>query len=337
MAAYIVQLAKLANVSTATVSRVLNGKSNVSEETRNKVLALAEELNYTPNHPARIFSQAPTKRILVTANTLSNRFFATVLEGIQNLASLNGYDVFLSPLQNPHTNELRGLLPFKQHCVDGLIVVSSSPSYFRALDEFPPDAPIVQCSEYDASLPFPYVAVDNYISAKKAVQYLISLGHKKIGLFNRTATLLHAQERERGFYATMEECGLPINPRWIVHVNSAVFETAYSAARNLLMNDERPTAVFATSDSYAAAVIHAANALGLRVPEDLSVIGFDNIVISTLVRPTITTISQPQQQIGELSCSLLLNMLNDIPVLEKKNFLETEILVRQSTGACHAP
>jgi DNA-binding LacI/PurR family transcriptional regulator len=192
--------------------------------------------------------------------------------------------------------------------------------------------PIVRCNEYCEVNGISFVCIDEFAAARKATDYLISCGYKKIALLNCSLHFPFVRQRETGYLEALSNAGLEKKAEWIAHISSINYALAYSSAMDILTQNDRPDAFFAVSDVYAIAVIHAVKRLKLRVPEDVSVIGFDNIEISSMVDPTITTIEQPDEQIGYQGCELLIEKINNPQIPSKRIFLDTELIVRESTA-----
>lgn len=333
MAVTITDIAKMANVSIATVSRVVNGSDKVSTETFNRVTRLIEKHNYIPNTAGRSLRQAKTNRILVIAHSNGNPFYVDVLEGVQKVARASGYSTLVRFVSLDEEGAASSSRLFLENTVDGAIIMVERNAMRKALEGFPPDAPVVQCSEHDPTLPYPYVRVDDVAAARRATEYLIHQGHRDIGLFNFDTSAGYGVYREEGYCGAMNQNGLPVRADRILHLKDISYNTAYTVARNCLRNKDRPTAFFAVTDYYAAALINAAQSLGLRVPQDLSVIGFDNMDISWMMSPGITTVGQPRYRIGSVCASLLLQMLEGVTVSEKEHIVETELIIRGSASA----
>jgi LacI family repressor for deo operon, udp, cdd, tsx, nupC, and nupG len=192
--------------------------------------------------------------------------------------------------------------------------------------------PIVQCSEYNQNYDsVSYVGIDDVSASRKAVEYAISTGHKKIALMNSTYRFHYAERRKTGYEEALFNAGLEIVPEWNVQIPDIDFGMAYSAASKLFALPNPPDAVFTISDFFAAAAIKAAAAAGLRVPQDVIAIGFDNINVAITTTPSITTVSQPRYQLGYTAFELLLNETMNPGIPKQHIFLDTEMIIREST------
>jgi LacI family repressor for deo operon, udp, cdd, tsx, nupC, and nupG len=188
------------------------------------------------------------------------------------------------------------------------------------------------CSEYCDVKGISFVSIDDLTAAKKATSYLAACGCKKIALINSNLRHQFAQHREQGYLEALEEVGLEKNADWIAHISSVDYAIVLPYAMNILSLPNRPDGVFAISDVFAVATIHAAKRLGLRIPEDISIIGFDNVAISSMIDPPITTIEQPGIKIGAQALELLIEKINNPTIGKKQIILDTELIVRESTG-----
>jgi DNA-binding LacI/PurR family transcriptional regulator len=190
---------------------------------------------------------------------------------------------------------------------------------------------IVMCSSYCDVNSVSFVSIDNVSSARRAVEYLILLGRKKIALLNFSLEFPFACYREQGFDEALSNAGLSKNDAWISHLYSIDYQLAYSNAMHILSLPELPDACFAVSDVYAVAMIHAAKKKGIRVPQDISVVGFDNIALASMTDPAITTIAQPGTQMGYHAGELLIEKIRSPGTPKKRIILNTELIVREST------
>lgn len=323
------EIAKQANVSIATVSRILNHKDNVKSATKEKVLSAMEELQFKPKAASNI-NDSTSKVILMCVPDFNNPFNASVIDGVQKSAHDHGYDVLLLQSKDFYTDSRDYLNILKNNSLAGILILSSAP-HSRLLDELSFRCPVVMCSEYSESYGVSYVSIDDVAAAKKAVNYLISTGRKKIGLLNCNMKFKYARHREHGYYEAMEAAGLEICPEWIAHISSINFNLALSNARHILSLPNRPDALFCTSDYFAVSVVRAANEAGISIPDDLSIVGFDNIELSLMCNPPLTTIEQPSYDIGFQACELLIEKILNPNVPDRQIILSTELIVRGST------
>lgn len=331
------EVAKMSGVSVATVSRVLNGKQNVAAQTRERVLKAAEQLDYHPNMMGRNLRQSRSGLILLLAPKICDDFYSALADGAQSAAEENGYHVLLSHSRhNPNTAQIY-LSMLKRKMVDGIIMFD----HIHPTDlwrDFDKSVPIIQCCEYDAKLPMTYVSVDDFAAAYKATNYLLSLGRRKIGLLNFVTNHVFSVQRQAGYLAALQDAGIAFNPAWVRYSSKTSLNSAAGVAFDLLSlpEQERPDAVFAVSDIYAAAVLRVARRLGLNVPKDLSVVGFDDTQVATISDPQLTTMHQPRFDMGAEACRQLIHKIKNPDAPPMSILFEAELIVRDSTCALGA-
>lgn len=316
------QIADAAEVSTATASRVLNQPQTVKPETRNRVLQAMKKLNYQSRRRG-------DQVILATFSTLANPFYGLIIQGMQEAAYKRNYQLFIRQLDLPLEEQSYDFL-LENPTFHGVILTHPVPNE-GVLQSILAKHPVVMCSQYSDNTEVPCVVIDDYAASKNAVNYLISIGKKKIAILNAQSSYSYARFRERGFSDALTEAGLPINPKFIAHVNEADYHLAFSSIINILSEPEKPDAIFCVSDVFASAAIKAAEQLHLSVPRDVAVMGFDNISLSSMTVPAISTVNQPMYQLGWQSCNLLIDRLEDTPIITNRVVLSTDIVVRQST------
>jgi LacI family repressor for deo operon, udp, cdd, tsx, nupC, and nupG len=295
-------VAELAGVSIATVSRCVNNPEKVTEKTRLKVQAAIVDTGYAPNTLAQSFRRGRTNLIMVVLPSVGDPFFTEVMRGIRTAAKEKGYSVVIEETQlNTMTaDEIGAMLVSRQ--TDGIILLASmSPFGTEILSaENRRRLPIVVgCEKVSPDLAdLPSVHIDNVAAAMEATNYLISQGHKRIGMIYGQESSLLTKDRELGFRAALEQAKLPIEDGWVAEGQLSI-EGARQATRELLDSGNRPTAIFCANDEMAIGCLHEIKAAGLRVPEDVSVVGFDDIRYAEVTDPPLTTISQPAEEIGE--------------------------------------
>ena len=323
-------VANEAGVSIATVSRVLSGKGPVSPEKRQLVIDAVEKLDYNIDQGSRTSPKAGTSILLMIVPRISNPFYSEIIHGFQNNAYKHGYEVLLcQSMSSPRrTEEYINLL--KNRVVDGAVTLEPlpSPEIFMAAGR---NYPIVQCCEYIEGLDYSYVSIDNVQAARKAVQYLHSLGYRKVALLNAGLNFKYARDRQEGYGQALAEQGIAVSPEWIVNIADVNYSLALGAAESLLRLPNPPDAIFAVSDVIAAAVIKSAKKLGINVPRYLAVVGFDNTEISLMCDPSITTVNQPRYELGSYACDLLLEQIRDPKAPARHLLLNTELIAREST------
>lgn len=321
----IAEVAKRANVSTATVSRALNGSPSVKESTRKLILSIADNMERESN-PSQEFRD---KIILASFPDLSNPFYADIFKGISDAASARSYKVVFYSMDNHASKE--GYAFFAENVFyAGLIIAHAVPDP-HLLDPIRSRVPIVMCAEHNEGDIAPYVAIDDRAAAYNAVRYLISSGRTRISMINTSLRHNYATHREAAFRECLRDHGLPIREEWITHLSEVNYNLGLTAAAQILSGDDRPDAFFCVSDVFAAAAINVGAGLGISIPKDLAVVGFDNIDIAAMTVPAITTVAQPTYQIGAQACQLLIDQLEYHTSMPRQIILNTELILRNST------
>lgn len=321
------EIAEKAGVSIATVSRILNETGRVSPATRQKVYTAIRELEYGSG----LKRQMPLyQTILALVPDFYNPFYAGIIEGAQTTARAAGFELFLMPIGGSYLNPAALTNLIRREGFSGVLWLCTAPDT-ELLSMVRQHCPMVMVGEYLEDYPCSYVSIDDVSAAFRAVNYLIGTGCRRIGMINCSVKYKYARHRLEGFRQALEQSGLTFHPDWYATVPSIDYTLAYSAAMQLLHTDPAPDAIFASSDVLAAAVINAAHTLGIRVPEDLSVIGFDNVVTSQITQPAITTIAQPCFQLGQQACSILLEKILNPEIPDRHTLLSTEMIIRNSS------
>ncbi len=323
-------VAKLANVSVATVSRVLHNPETVREPTRKKVLSVIEQLNYQPNMLARQFRRNETKIILVVVPSIMNTVFSGIIEGIEYEASKHGYRVLLGNTNRNVENEYGLVELLKQKQTDGMILLSErmDADYIKALSE---EYPLVLATAYIEGLKVPSVSIDNVSSSRDAVEHLIGLGHREIAHITGPLKFAMSRGRYKGYKQALMQNNIEIR-NMLVQEGDYTFESGYNQMLKIMAIEKTPTAIFAANDDMAMGAIKAAKELGHSVPTDLAVVGFDNIGFSSKFDPALTTVAQPLFEMGQKSMNLLLLQMQGKPIVKSQYVLECELIVRESCG-----
>lgn len=326
----------MAGVSIATVSRCVNNPEKVTEKTRLKVQKAILETGYSPNTLAQSFRRGRTNLVMVVLPSIGDPFFTDVMRGIRTAAKAKGYSVVIEETQfNTMTaDEIGAMLVSKQ--TDGIILLASmSPFGTEILSaKSRRRLPIViGCETISPELAeFPSVHIDNVAAAKEATNYLISQGHRHIAMIHGQASSLLTKDREYGYRAAMKQARLTIEEGWVVEGELSI-EGAIRATRKLLNHQHRPTAIFCANDEMAIGCLHAVKSAGLRVPDDISVMGFDDIRYAEVADPPLTTIGQPAEEIGERVMYRLCREIEDGRNGETTpEIVPHELIVRQSVA-----
>lgn len=325
------------NVSVATVSRVLNQSSLVRAETRERVLKAIKDCHYIYNALAGSLSARKTTTLGVIVPTITNPVFAMVTKGIQDYAQVNGYSIILGNTDYNEENELRFVHLLQEKRADGVIL--NGP--WR-------DAPIVPLMK-KTKLPFVitwqtvldkdvnYVAFDNFKSAYRIVEHLLGLGHRRIGMIaGKFSVSERAVMRWKGYRKCLADHNIPYDPQLVLE-REYVFSDGKEAMAHLLTLPSPPSAVFCGNDILAIGAIVCAKEMGLRVPEDLSVGGFDDMEISAYYDPPLTTVAVPAYEMGQLAAKVLIKNIRGGCKKPQQYILDTNLIVRGSTSSREKP
>ncbi|PNT92745.1 LacI family DNA-binding transcriptional regulator [Clostridium thermosuccinogenes] len=322
-------VAKVAGVSVATVSRVLNNSSSVSARTRENVLKAIKELNYQPNLLGRNLRRMEARMILVLLPNISNPFYSRVVKGIEDVARKNDYFIMLCNTDSDASQEKLYLKLLKNRLSDGVIFLAPELKK-EELSEIGINYPTVQCCEYKEGARVSHVTIDNYAAGYNAVKHLIDLGHKRIGLISCRNNFVSTKQREAGYRKALEDSGIDFDSRLITYGDYS-FMSGMRCARQLLDLEGGVTAIFAISDVMAIGAMRAVKEKNMSVPKDIAVVGFDNISFASMSDPMLTTISQPKYEIGCTAMNLLLEQIKGSIKESRHIVLEHELIVREST------
>jgi LacI family transcriptional regulator len=320
-------VARTAGVSVATVSKVVNGRWGVSQATVDRVQRVIDQLGYEASLGAQSLRSHRTNVLGILVSEFEP-FSTELLKGASRAVADTEYELlaYSGGARGADVGwERRSLSRLSGTLIDGAVIVTPT------VLETKPGIHVVAVDPHTGPSGLPTVDSDNFAGAALATNYLLRLGHRRIGFLGGRQDLESARLREAGFRRAMADAGAPVDPA-LVRVGEYRPETAEGPARELLKHAERPTAVFAANDLSAIATMDVARALGLAVPEDLSVIGFDNVPESALASPPLTTISQPLQRMGAEALLLLVDLIAGVE-RETHIRLPTELVVRASCRA----
>ncbi|PNQ70746.1 DNA-binding transcriptional regulator CytR [Vibrio agarivorans] len=323
-------VAQLAGVSTATVSRALMNPEKVSSSTRKRVEDAVLEAGYSPNSLARNLRRNESKTIVAIVPDICDPYFSEIIRGIEDAAMENGYLVLLgSGQQNKHDNTIVNHVFTKQ--ADGMLLLGTDLPFDVSKSEQKNLPPMVMACEFAPELELPTIHIDNLTSAFEAVNYLTQLGLKRIAQISGPETAALCQFRQQGYQQALRRAGIEKQEKYNVSAEFSL-EGGVNAARKLLELSNPPTALFCHSDTLAIGAIQEAKRLGFRVPQDLSIVGFDDIQFSQFCDPPLTTISQPRYEIGRQAVLMMLELLRGQEIHSGSRLLDTELIIRSSTA-----
>ncbi|WP_026486081.1 LacI family DNA-binding transcriptional regulator [Caldanaerobius polysaccharolyticus] len=321
----IIDVAKRAGVSPSTVSRALSGRAPVKFETKQRIMEAIKELDFKPNILAKGLKEGKTNTVGLIIPNICNPLFPAIAKGVEDEARKNGYTVFLCNTDENLSIEMDYVEKLKERWVDGLIFATVKDRYDHIEDLEKSRFPVVLLvRKYPNALHS--VTLDNYEGAKMAVEYLWQRGHRRIWFLCGDTRLSLYSDRLSGYLDAVKQRGIDCNcGRAIENINTMeeAEKTLYS-----LLDGDRPDAIFAASDPMAIAAMRAVKSRGFRVPEDISIMGFDDLDMAAYVDPPLTTVSQPVREMGAEAFSMLLKLINRESV--RPRVIKPELVIRKS-------
>jgi LacI family transcriptional regulator len=333
--ATIKEIAGRAKVSVGTVSNVIAGRASVSPHRRERVLAAIEALDYHPNQVARSLKLRTTHMLGMVISDITNPFFPQLVRGAEEVALQRGYLLITFNTDDNVEREKYVLSVLRQRRVDGiLLVVAPSPNrdeHIRSILQS--DIPTVCLDRVPTRMEVDSVSVDNVGGARNGVRHLISLGHRKIAILTGPASLQTAAERLQGYTEAFNEARIPMCPDLILEGNFRS-ESGYQLGRKLLAGADRPTAVFACNNMMSLGLLKSLAELGLRCPEDIAIVMFDDFPMAESFRPRMTAVAQPAYSIGYRGAELLIERIEKTQAVPTpvRIRLSTELLIRESSA-----
>lgn len=323
----IFDVAKKSGLSVVTVSRVLNNSTSVREKNREKVLKAIKELDYHPNAAARSLARGKTRIIGLIVTTLQDSFLDEVVKEVTDVLKAHGYYLALS-VSSGMEDEEHYLI--QEDRVDGLIILSPVNEGPYVVELKKRKIPFVMVDNQKDIPSVSNVIVDNFKGGYDATKHLIELGHKKIAHLGGPAFFLSAIEREKGYLQALQEAGLE---PFAVEQGEFTIKQGYKIARKWMEADSLPTAVFAGDDNLAIGFMNALSEVGIRVPQDVSVVGYDDQIFASALKPYLTTVRQPSAQIGKTAVDILLKQIDGNLKRSMTVKFDPELIVRESTAA----
>ncbi|MGQ9567104.1 MAG: LacI family DNA-binding transcriptional regulator [Anaerolineae bacterium] len=324
-------VAQRAGVSVATVSRVMNGSAHVSPALRERVWEAIKALNYSPSALARGLNTRISSTIGVCVPSITKHpFWAQVVSGIEDECLRSGYNLFLCHTESDPQRERDYIELLRTRRADGIVLGPSADSAAHLETFLSPDWPLVLVDRKFRDLDVPAILVDNYRASLEAVEYLIRLGHHRIGVIAGSPAHTVAQDRIRGYRDALTRNGIPLDER-LIRMRSYEDEHAYAATRDLLSLSDPPTALFSCSGRLARGILHMLQEEGVRIPEEMSFLTFDDYDWMTLVSPPLTAIAQPAVEMGRQAMQALLRLIRGAaPLEEREVILKTTLMERAS-------
>ncbi|MFD0958246.1 LacI family DNA-binding transcriptional regulator [Paenibacillus chungangensis] len=329
----IYDVAEKSGVSIATVSKVINNTGRISKSTREKVTQIMNELQYQPS----IIASALTGKITFTFGMiipdLANPFFAEIARAVEDRAHELGFSMIICSTDNSLDKELKYTSLLLNKNVDGIILATGrdherDSSLHEIISK---KVPVVLIAREMPALAIDTVLVDDYLGGLQATAHLIEQGHQRIAVIAEYENIMSSRERVRGYKAALSNAGIPFDESMIVNCGHSI-DDGKQSMRSLIQSGNPPTAIFACNDIIAIGAIQAARELEVKVPDHMSVIGFDNTVMATLIAPQLTTIAQPIKEMGRYAADLLISEIKGTKSAKQRIVLLPELVVRQSTG-----
>ncbi|CAH1219859.1 LacI family DNA-binding transcriptional regulator [Paenibacillus sp. JJ-223] len=331
MKATIYDIAREAGVSIATVSQVINGKGKISEKRRAEIMEIMERLNYQPSAIAAALTGKQTYTFGLLVPDISNPYFAELARAVEDRSRKLGYSVVICSTDNKDERVERYLNLLQQKRVDGMMIgtgISNAEILAPLLQQ---SIPVALIARHLPTLEVHTVAIDDRLGGALAARHLLELGHERMAVLAEQAGVSSSRERVRGFREALEQAGHELAAERVLE--SAIEPgAAKAAALQLLGASPRPTALFCCNDMQAIGALQAAKELKLRVPEELSVVGFDNTILASVTSPPLTTIAQPIEELGRHAVDLLIDELKEERQPARNMILKPELVVRESTA-----
>ena len=321
-------VAREAGLSTGTISKALSTPEKVSAKNLVKVEAAIKKLNYKPNMLAQKFRSKQSNTIVVLVPDIANVFFAKVISGIEQVAQDEGFSVLLGDTRDSVGRENEFIRMVETRLADGIINLRPYSDKDSAL---PKEGVLAVAASSCENTPYTSVRIDNAGASAKVVNHLISMGHRRIGVISGLKHNPHTIDRMKGYMQAIEEAGIPFSPELVVE-GDFNYWSGLNAVEHFVHLDDKPTAVFCMNDEMAIAAMKGFSDKGYRIPQDISITGFDDMDVSRYVIPTLTTVAQPAEKIGAKSAELLIEKINGKAPIKDEFVLPFEFVIRESTA-----
>ena len=325
------QVAEKSGVSTTTVSHVINGTRLVSTDARDRVLQVIKDLHYIPSAVARSLKNDKTHTLGMLVPNSSNPYFAELIQGIEDTCFMLGYNIILCNSYDDLKKQVDYIRVLLEKRIDGLILVSSGSDRELTKLLLSEKTPKVLVDREVTGMSADFVETDHEHGGYLATKYLTDLGHRAIACVAGPKNVLSSSARVEGYKRALREAKIKPNADWVVY-SDFTSKGGFSAFQKLIALPEMPTAIFASNDLMAIGGICAASQGGKRIPEDLSVIGYDDIALASFCNPPLTTIVQPKHELGVITARVLVARINDKNLPLRREILEPSLVIRQSTA-----
>lgn len=325
-------IARRAGVSIATVSRVLNNSGNVNEQTRERILKAIRDLKYQPSRVAkRLRSKSVSSNLIgVLIPDIQNPFYVDVLRGIEDIAYHNNYAIIMCNYSQDEKKEMLYLDILQSEAIDGLIAAPVNEDDVHLKKIVRDGLPVVCVDRGLRNEDVDIVVVDNEAGAFKAVEHLIGKGYRKIAYISGLKSIPSSRSREEGYLEAMSQHNIPVNPQYIKYGDSK-YEGGFKLCEELLALPEPPDAIFAGNNLITLGALESIHNHGLRIPDDIAVVGFDDMIWSSSLNPSLTAVRQPAYDIGQRAGELLLQRIAEPQRTCIKMILKTELILRRSS------
>ena len=332
MTVTLAEIAQLAQVSVSTVSRALsNSNYPLKEETRQRILQLAEEMGYQPNLVARSLQTNRSHLVGVIVDRMQSPFSAATVQGIQDGLRNAGYSISIAYSNRDQALAMEAINSFYSRQVDGIVILNSWLHTYNDPILSMQDRPFVFVNRLFGTCLRNCVGPGDRYGAQLATQHLVDLGHRRIGYINGMEDWIEAQNRLSGYQDVLLKNGLPVDEALIRQGDWGV-DSGYQAARELLALEERPTAIFAANDIMAMGAMYAIQDAGLEIPGDVAIVGYDDRDFAAWIRPALTTVRMPSFEMGQAAARLLLQQIAG-EELEDATQIPGKLIIRESCGA----
>jgi DNA-binding LacI/PurR family transcriptional regulator len=322
-------VSQTAGVSTATVSRVLAGSDEVSEDARQRVMDAAKSLNYQPNRNARNLRKSTASKIGVIISDIQNPFFGSVVRGIEKITIKDDYTIILGNSDEDPEREKKLIAMLLEEGVAGIVIVPTNVDQDNYNLLIGSGTPFVVVDRQLTLPDLDMVLVNGAAGAEKAVDHLVSLGHRKIGYVGGMKHLSVMQEREQGYLAALKKHKLPLITEYLRQGNNRQ-DGGYAAVCELLSLEQPPTAILIANNLMTLGGLQAIHESGMEIPEQVSLVGFDDMDWAPSLRPPLTVVAQPAYEMGETAASILLDRIHNPEQIHQTIVLDTHLIIRAS-------